>query len=176
MRRGVGDKACAGMVSGSQKKHATNSGTTRNCVCHGHQGRMQGGGNTPHNLIPSKTGKTECRQEIDGTGGICGKAKPDQDSRCRASNHCIFYKIGLAFFVDQCLFLFGSEFHDFVNISNRRRWWSKWSDLVRPSGIAAVANQHVLDSVVLEIDLEDALFLCCLWSNAQYKFGNIVSK
>mmetsp|Transcript_10582 Transcript_10582/g.21992 ORF Transcript_10582/g.21992 Transcript_10582/m.21992 type:complete len:461 (-) Transcript_10582:1283-2665(-) len=176
VRGGIGNEACAGVITRRQKKHAANSGTSRNGIGHRHQGRMQGGSDTPHDLISGETSKTKRRHEIDGTGGIRGKAESDQNSSCPGRNHGVFHKAGLAFFVYERLFLFGSEFDDFGNILNGWRWRSKRNNLVRPSRIATVTNQHVLDSIVLEIDLKDALFLGGLRTNTQNKFGNIVGK
>ena len=57
-----------------------------------------------------------------------------------------------------------------------RRRGVEGRDLVRPAGLAIVGDEHVLHSIVFEIDLEEALFFGGLGSDAQDEFGDVVAK
>mmetsp|Transcript_9527 Transcript_9527/g.13973 ORF Transcript_9527/g.13973 Transcript_9527/m.13973 type:complete len:332 (+) Transcript_9527:1968-2963(+) len=135
---------------------------------------MQCWGHSPNHLVTSQTRKSKACHERNAIMGVGGDAEAEQTCSGNAGNSRVLGESFELCFVGLCEYFFGRLLDYFG-----RGWW-RWrgvrSDLVRPTCIAIVGNEHVLHGVILEVDLVDFLLTSGLGSNREQELGNVVSK
>lgn len=149
---------------------------TRNGIRDRHQRRMQRRRHPPYNLVPGKASERKRREERDpAVAGVVGVSESEEGAR-RDARHCrVLHEGGALFFVRLHPHLFVREHdrRDRVRRRRLRRRGAEGGDHVGVPPHAVVCDEHVLDGVVLEVDLVHSLLLRGLGSDAKYEFRDV---